>query len=176
MPFFLLIVGLMLITVAVRNTQDVFVTLISSDFSGPGNFLYWVAALLLFGLVGYVPKLKPVSDGFLVLILLALVLSRGNPKFNAQGGFFGQLQSALKGTTKGAPGSSATAGGSNLLPGGGVDLGLGGAPVRVDFPGYNAGLQPGPGSFGYYPSDPSEPVDRDDVLCRMDPSCQYGRY
>lgn len=97
MPFALLIIGLMLITVAVRNTQDVFVSLIRGDFSGPGNFFYWVAALVLVGAIGYIPRLKVLSDSLLVLILLALVLSRGNPK-NPAGGFFKQFTGALEGT------------------------------------------------------------------------------
>lgn len=97
MSFALLIIGLMLVTVAVRNTQDTFVKLVKGDFSGPANFFWWVAALLIIGFIGYVPKLRPLSDGLLVLILLALVLSRGKPT-NTGGGFFNQVVLALKGT------------------------------------------------------------------------------
>lgn len=90
-----------MIVAAVRDTQGQLVTLLTKDFTGPGNFLYWIAALFLVGSVGYIDRLKPLSDGLLILILLALVLSRGNPKQPA-GGFFKQLTDALGTTTKSA--------------------------------------------------------------------------
>lgn len=105
MSFALLIIGITLIVAAVRNTQDTLVSLVVGDFSGDGNFVYWVVALLLVGSIGYVPRLKPLSDGFLVLILLALILSRGDPKKNIGGGFFKQFTDAI-GTTKATGGTA----------------------------------------------------------------------
>lgn len=103
MSFALLIIGITLVVAAVRNTQGALITLVSGDFQGPGNFLYWIVALLLIGALGYIPKLKPVSDGFLVLIILALVLSKGNPSKNVSGGFFKQLTDALSSTKSTSP-------------------------------------------------------------------------
>jgi len=97
MSFALFLIGITLLTVAVRNTQDVFVQLIKGDFTGPGNFFWWIAAIVLIGAIGFVPKLKPVSDAFLVLILLALILTRGSPSFPG-GGVFSQFVKALQGT------------------------------------------------------------------------------
>lgn len=104
MPFALLLIGIVMLVAAVRNTQADLVTLIRSDFSGPGNFFYWVVALLVVGAIGYIPKLKPVSDGLLLAIILGLVLSKGNPKLPG-GGFFKQFTAALS-TTNTAAGSS----------------------------------------------------------------------
>jgi hypothetical protein len=101
MPFALLIIGLMLVTVAVRNTQDTFIGLVKGDFQGPGNFIYWVIALVVIGMLGNIKTLKPVMDALLVLILLALVLSRGNPA-NKGGGFFGQFVTAIQQATSGS--------------------------------------------------------------------------
>lgn len=98
MPFALLIIGVVFIVSAINNTQSQLVVLLKNDFTGQANFVYWLAALLIIGAIGYVEKLKPVSDGLLVLIILVLLLSRGNPKFNTAGGFFQQLTAAL-GTT-----------------------------------------------------------------------------
>lgn len=111
MAFALLIIGITLIVAAVRDTQGTLVDLLIKDFSGEGNFVYWIVALLMVGSVGYVPRLKPISDGFLVIIILALLLSRGDPKKNIGGGFFQQFTDAL-GSTK-TPGNTAsvTAGG-----------------------------------------------------------------
>lgn len=94
MPFILLIIGIVLVVAAVRNQQAPLVALIGGDFSGAGNFFYWLAALILIGAVGYIPKLKPVSDGLLILVILALVLTRGSPSFPG-GGVFSQLEAAL---------------------------------------------------------------------------------
>lgn len=110
MPFMLLIIGLVLIAAAVRNKQQDFIALLGGDFSGSGNFVYWIVALIVIGAVGYIPKAKPVSDGLLVLILLALVLTRGNPKYPG-GGVFSQLETALGTTSK--PSSASITGATN---------------------------------------------------------------
>lgn len=91
MSFALLIIGIVLLVSAIRNTQAGLVAVLRSDFTGPNNFTYWVIALIVIGAIGYVDKLKPLSDGLLVLIIVALFLSKG--------GFFNQFQSALKTTT-----------------------------------------------------------------------------
>jgi hypothetical protein len=98
MPFALLLVGILLITVAVRNQQTAFVQLVRSDFSGPSNFMYWVVALVLIGSIGYIPKAKPVSNLLIALILIVLILKRGNPATGAGGGVFQKLTAALGGT------------------------------------------------------------------------------
>lgn len=90
MPFALLVVGITLLTAGVRGTQGTLFSLIQGDFSGSDNFVYWFVAIILVGLLGYVPKLKYLSWAFLALILVVLLLSHN--------GFFGKLTSAL-GTT-----------------------------------------------------------------------------
>jgi hypothetical protein len=114
MAFALLLVGLVMIVSAVRNTQDALVCLIKGDFtttgSNTGNFLYWVVALLIIGAVGYINKLKPVSDAFLVMIILALFLASGDPAKMTGGGFFKQFSSAIGNLGGGTTGSSGVTG------------------------------------------------------------------
>lgn len=105
MPFALLIIGIVLVIVAVRNTQSNFVQLLKGDFTGPANFIYWIVALVVIGSIGYVNKLKPVSDGLLLLVVLILLLTRGNPQ-SKNGGFFQKFTAALQGTTTGGGGGS----------------------------------------------------------------------
>ena len=112
MPFALLSIGILLLVVAVRDQQQAFVALVGGDFSGPGNFLYWVVALALVGAIGYIPKAKPISTLFIVLILLVLLLKRGNTS-GTGGGVFQQLWAAL-GTTN-QPSAAGIGSGSNLL-------------------------------------------------------------
>lgn len=112
MPFALLFIGIVLVIVAVRNQQSPFLALLGGDFSGPGNFFYWVIALAAVGAVGYIPKAKPVSDGLLVLILLALVLVAG------KGGVFTNLTAALQSTNKPSAQSITQGGAVSQLAGG----------------------------------------------------------
>ena len=123
MPFALLSIGILLVIVAVRDQQNAFVALVGGDFSGgPGNnFLYWIVALAIVGAIGYIPKARPVSTLFLVLILLVLILKRGNPATGVQGGVFKQLVAALQTTSKpsaAAITSTATIGGVSAGGGG----------------------------------------------------------
>lgn len=94
MAFILLIIGITLIASAVNNTADELTFLLKADFTGPANFGYWVLAILVIGAIGYVDKLKPVSDTFLVLIILVLFLAKGKPG-SATGGFFQKFTQAI---------------------------------------------------------------------------------
>lgn len=98
MPFALLIIGLVLLVSSVRNSHGDFFALVKGDFTGPNNFIFWVVSILLIGSVGYIPKLKPLSTAFLVLVILVLVLVKGNPKAQS-GGFFQKFTEALNGTS-----------------------------------------------------------------------------
>lgn len=108
MPFALLIIGVVLLIAGVRNTQDTLFTLVRGDFSGSGNFIFWLAAILIIGAVGYIPKLKPISTAFLALVVVVLFLKKGNAS-GIGGGFFSQFTSALGTTAAFVPsGTSAT--------------------------------------------------------------------
>jgi len=101
MPFALIIVGAAFLVAGVRNTQSTLFGLVRAEFTGPNNFIFWVISILIIGAVGYIPKLKALSDGFLALVILVLILTRGNP--NAVGGGFFQQFTRQIGTTTTAP-------------------------------------------------------------------------
>lgn len=84
---------------SVRNKQDDLFALVKSDFTGSNNFIFWVVSIFIIGSIGYIPKLKPFSTGFLVLVVLVLVLTRGNPN-SLGGGFFQKFTQALNVTTQ----------------------------------------------------------------------------
>lgn len=86
MPFALLIVGIVMIVSAVRNTTDQLTTAFKNDFTGKDNFLYWLVSILIIGAIGYVPTLRHLSRVFLVLVIVVLFLSNGGffTKFNQQ--------------------------------------------------------------------------------------------
>ena len=114
MAFALLIVGMSLVVVSVRNTQATFTARVANDFKGSGNFLYWIVAILIIGAIGYIPKAKPVSDLFLVLILVVLFLKKGNPSVG--GGFFQQFTQAIGASASGATSSTPLTTGGSVSP------------------------------------------------------------
>lgn len=91
MPLVLLFIGLALITSGVRQTTSELFTLIRGDFTGPNNFIYWAVSIFVIGAIGYIKKLQPISDMFLVLVVVVLFLKSGT-------GFFSRFTQALKST------------------------------------------------------------------------------
>lgn len=100
MPFVLIFIGLLLTVAGVRNTQSDFngepglFTLIKGDFSGSNSFSNWVIGVTAVGSLGYVKELQKFSNYFLALIFLVLLLAE--EKQNGTGGFFGQINKAIK--------------------------------------------------------------------------------
>lgn len=87
MPFALALVGILLLVSALRGTSGALFATLKSDFTGSGNYLYWVVAIMIVGSIGYVKKLAPISDAFLALLLIVLMI--------ANKGFFAQFTAGL---------------------------------------------------------------------------------
>lgn len=90
MPFALAIIGIMIFVTALRGTTSTLFGLIRDDFTGNGNFIYWVLSILLIGSIGYVKRLQPIANGFLFLVMVVLFIGAGNK------GFFSQFMAAIK--------------------------------------------------------------------------------
>ncbi len=88
MPYAFIVVGLIMIVTGARNTYGQFGAQVAGDFTGPGNFTWWLASLGLVGAVGYIPKLRPVSTAFMTLIVIVFVV--------AAKGLFPKLTQALQ--------------------------------------------------------------------------------
>jgi hypothetical protein len=102
MPFALAIIGIIFMATAVKGTTTQFFSLVMSDFTGSGNYIYWVISILIIGSVGYIKKLQPVSDLFLALVLIVMFLAN-------KGGFFSEFTSAIKSGSAGCPASTTNA-------------------------------------------------------------------
>jgi hypothetical protein len=159
MPFVLIIAGVVLLIAAVRGDacgqvqcHELLFALLARDFTGPNNFIYWFLAILIIGAVGYVPKLKPLSDGFLVLVILVLFLTKGK-------GFFDMFTSQIQQTQSATPTITANSSANicGLYPaacqgfntGSGINIGLGSSgspstinagPITIQIPGLGIGL------------------------------------
>lgn len=88
MPFALLVIGVILIITAIRNTYAQFGSQLVGDFTGSGSFLYWFAAIAIIGLIGYAPGFEKPSRYLMALILLVFFLKNGT-------GFWSQFTSAI---------------------------------------------------------------------------------
>lgn len=80
MPFVFLIIGLVVIVAGVRGTETSLLSLLSNDIKG---FAPWFVAILVIGALGYIKAIRPITDGFMALLIVVLFLSNG--------GFFAKL-------------------------------------------------------------------------------------
>ena len=96
MPLAILIIGLGMLLSGLRDTQRELGALVAGDFVGDDNFGRYLAGLMLVGSVGFIKPLRPISDGFLLLIILQIMLG-------SKGGFE-QITKAL------------TPGGATIIP------------------------------------------------------------
>lgn len=92
MPLFILFVGVLLVITGVNNKMGELGALLKADFTSSGStppFQVWILAIFAAGALGYVRALRPVSNAFLVLIIVGMLLSNK--------GFFAKFTDALQG-------------------------------------------------------------------------------
>ncbi len=70
---FILIGGLFAIA-SLRGTHDDLWKLLKDDFTGEGNFIYWVMAIVFLVALGSFRTIRPVTDAFLGLVILIIVI------------------------------------------------------------------------------------------------------
>jgi hypothetical protein len=80
MAFVFIIIGAVVLVSGVRGTQSDLWKLVQGDFDpslqqpGQASFIPWVLAILIIGAVGYVKELRPLSHGFMALIIIAMII------------------------------------------------------------------------------------------------------
>ena len=90
MPLALFLFGVLFLVAAVRGKQADLYAVLKDDFTGPNNFFYWAGSLWVIAAVGYIKELRTLSNAFLGLVILVLMLSHR--------GFFQQFMSQLGST------------------------------------------------------------------------------
>lgn len=106
MPFFFLFLAVALLAIGVRGQASAAGSLLASEFTGPNSFIQWFLAVMILGLVGYYKPVRPFADALLGLVIVVMILARGNPN-SAGGGLFAQLESAFQTATP-TPANSTT--------------------------------------------------------------------
>lgn len=115
MPFALVFIGLIMIVTGAKGTHAALGKQLVSDFTGPGNFFYWIAAVGTLGALGAIPGFKPFSRMFMTLVIVAMVIRNG--------GVFDKLIAAIKsGPIAPAREGSSKAGGNPSVQSGANDL------------------------------------------------------
>ena len=134
-PFVLGFIAIAMIAIGIRGQAQAAGTLLASEFTGAGSFIQWFLAIMILGLIGYYKPAKPVADAMLGLVIVAMVLVRGNP--NAPGGgFIAQLENAFQTATPtaGTPASgSGTSGQTGASPSAGSVAGVNPLPVPASY-------------------------------------------
>lgn len=100
MPFALLLFGVIFIVAAVKGNQAELFALLKDDFTGDKNFFYWVIAIVVIVAIGNVRTLRPVSNAFLGLVILVIILTNG------RNGLFENFISQVKAGTSGGSGGA----------------------------------------------------------------------
>lgn len=81
MPFILVFAGIALADLAWMGSGNLVQAgglLKSEVFSGTDPFYKWLGAIILLGLLGYIPQARGLSTALLILVLLAIILSKKN--------------------------------------------------------------------------------------------------
>lgn len=90
MPIVILVISLTLVFAGLNDKLGTLSSLLQDDIKpsdGSASFGLWVLAIIIVGVLGYVNKLRPFSNAFLVLIFVAILISNK--------GFFTQLFSSF---------------------------------------------------------------------------------
>jgi hypothetical protein len=81
MPYALIAVGLALgylDFLGWANVQSAGTMLKREMFTNNPPFYTWLGALILIGLIGYIPSGRPIAVAFLILVMLTMLLSHNN--------------------------------------------------------------------------------------------------
>ena len=71
---FILVGALFLIAAWKKKHSELF-DLLKDDFTGEGNFIYWVLAIIALIALGTFRPIRPITDGFLGLVVLVIIIA-----------------------------------------------------------------------------------------------------
>lgn len=108
MPFFLLIAGIILIVAAYRKKHGELFSLLKDDFFGDNNFIMWTLAIVLLVSLGYIKQLKPITDAFLVLVILVIIVRNYRDNKDILSMFIDQVKGATGDRSTGSHTSGAS--------------------------------------------------------------------
>jgi hypothetical protein len=75
MAWAFLTIGLILLIAAIRGKHKDLFELAKSDFTGANNFFIWVLAIVILAALGTFRPIRPVTDAFLGLVILVIIIA-----------------------------------------------------------------------------------------------------
>lgn len=100
MPLALLAFGMLAVITGIKGNEADVANQLKTDLTGSGNFLYWIAALVVLAIIGRVGGFPNAAKTFMALIVVVYVLS--------QNGLWANATSALAGTSAASGTGAAT--------------------------------------------------------------------
>jgi hypothetical protein len=70
-----ILVGALLLVAAWKKKHGELFDLLKDDFTGEGNFVYWVLAIIALIALGTFRPIRPITDGFLGLVVLVIIIA-----------------------------------------------------------------------------------------------------
>lgn len=70
-----LLAGVLLLIASWKKKHEELFTLLKDDFTGEGNFFYWVLAIVVLVALGSYRPIRPVTDAFLALVILVIIIA-----------------------------------------------------------------------------------------------------
>lgn len=70
-----LLIGAIMLIVSIRGKHTELYELLKDDFTGEGNFFNWVLAIIILVALGTFKPIRPVTDAFLTLVILVIVIA-----------------------------------------------------------------------------------------------------
>ena len=95
MPIALILVGLIVVTLAIRGTEHLAAQQLAKDFGAGSQFYTWAAAVILLGCLGYSKLTRPIVTPAIALVVLGIVLKNG--------GLFSQLSEVIRNVPAAVP-------------------------------------------------------------------------
>jgi len=74
MPVFLLIIGVLMMVLAVRGNTTYAINLVKADVLGTNGFVMWILAVIVLVSLGHIKSIRPVTDAFLGLVILVIIV------------------------------------------------------------------------------------------------------
>jgi len=68
-------IAVIFLVASIRGNQNDLIDLLKQDFSGQNNFLLWVLAIVVIVGLGTFKPIRPISDAFLGLVILVIIIA-----------------------------------------------------------------------------------------------------
>lgn len=127
MPYFLTLVGLIMVVTAAKGSHAALGQQLSKDFTGPGNFIYWFIAIGVIGAISKIPGGEKVAKPFLFLLLGAMILAQQR---GTSGGFFVKFMNDVRAGPIAPAKETTTASGTPQENSAGIDTPIGKVGVK----------------------------------------------